>query len=214
MNAATDTKEVNPYLKMALELVPVIIFFFANARGEQLADNFPFLAQFGAPIFIATALFIPATVISLVISLILTRTIPIMPLITGVFVVISGGLTLYLQDETFIKMKPTVVNMFFGSVLMIGLMFGKSLLKYAFDTAFKVDDEGWRKLTFRWACYFFFLAIVNEIVWRNFSTDFWVAFKVWGTFPMTLIFMGFQWKVWQDHILEEPEDGAPTDGAQ
>jgi intracellular septation protein len=185
-------KEVNPLLKLALELGPLGVFFFANARGEWLAEKFPALAALGGPIFIATALFMAAMLISLAVSLALTRRLPIMPFITGIVVVVFGGLTLWLQDDTFIKMKPTIVNTLFGSILLGGLFFGKSLLGYVFDSVFKLSDEGWRKLTFRWGLFFFVLAILNEIVWRNFSTDFWVTFKVFGIMPITLVFTMFQ----------------------
>jgi intracellular septation protein len=185
-------KEVNPLLKLALELGPLGVFFFANARGEWLAEKFPALAALGGPIFIATALFMAAMLISLAVSLALTRRLPIMPFITGIVVVVFGGLTLWLQDDTFIKMKPTIVNTLFGSILLGGLFFGKSLLGYVFDSVFKLSDEGWRKLTFRWGLFFFVLAVLNEIVWRNFSTDFWVTFKVFGIMPITLVFTMFQ----------------------
>ncbi len=165
-----------------------MVFFFANARGEWLAEKFPALAAFGGPIFIATGLFMVATAIALAVSWLLTRTLPIMPLVSGVVVFVFGGLTLYLQDDIFIKMKPTIVNTLFGVVLLGGLWFGKSLLGYVFDSAFRLDAEGWRKLTLRWGLFFLFLAVVNEIVWRSFSTDSWVAFKVWGTMPITLVF--------------------------
>jgi intracellular septation protein len=124
----------------------------------------------------------------LVASWILIRRVPIMPLVTGVVVLIFGGLTLYLQDEHFIKLKPTIVNLLFAGTLLGGLMFGKSFLEIVFDSAFDLTEEGWRKLTFRWGLFFLFLAVLNEVVWRNFSTDFWVAFKVWGVFPLTFLF--------------------------
>jgi intracellular septation protein len=181
-------QEVNPLLKLALELGPLAVFFFANARGASLAERFPALAALGGPIFIATALFIAATLISLVVSLALTRRLPIMPFVTGIVVVVFGGLTLWLQDETFIKMKPTIVNALFGAVLLGGLLFGKALLGYVFDSVFRLTDEGWRKLTFRWGVFFFALALLNEIVWRNFSTDAWVNFKVFGIMPLTFLF--------------------------
>jgi intracellular septation protein len=207
----SDTKisekpPINPVLKMSLELGPLVVFFFANSRGEWLAEKFPALAELGGPIFIATALFMAATSISLAVSWVLTRTIPIMPLITGVIVLIFGALTLWLQDETFIKMKPTIVNTLFGSTLLIGYLFGKSFLRYAFDAAFNLDDEGWKKLTIRWGFFFFFLALINEIVWRNFSTDFWVAFKVWGVMPISMIFMVFQMRVVMQHSLDNETD--------
>lgn len=165
--------EINPLLKLALELGPLIVFFFANSR-------------FG--IFTATAVFMVAISIALGTSWILTRKLAMMPLITGIVVLVFGGLTLYLQDDLFIKLKPTIVNSLFGGILLGGLLFGKSLLGYVFDSVFKLTDEGWRRLTFRWGVFFFVLAIINEIVWRNFSTDFWVSFKVFGFMPITLVF--------------------------
>ena len=202
----SEKPPINPELKMSLELGPLVVFVFANSRGEWLAEKFPALAELGGPIFIATALFMAATSISLAVSWVLTRTIPIMPLITGVIVLIFGALTLWLQDETFIKMKPTIVNTLFGSTLLIGYLFGKSFLRYAFDAAFNLDDEGWKKLTIRWGIFFFFLAAINEFVWRNFSTDFWVAFKVWGVMPISMIFMVFQMRVVMQHSLDNDTD--------
>jgi len=196
-------KEVNPLLKLALELGPLMVFFFANARGEWLAGKFPALAAFGGPIFIATALFMIATAIALAASWLLTRTLPIMPLVSGVVVFVFGGLTLYLQDDVFIKMKPTIINTLFGVALLGGLWFGKSLLGYVFDSAFSLDAEGWRKLTLRWGLFFLFLAVVNEIVWRSFSTDAWVAFKVWGIMPITLVFTLSQMPLIMRHSLDE-----------
>jgi intracellular septation protein len=196
-------KEVNPLLKLALELGPLMVFFFANARGEWLVEKFPALHAFGGPIFIATGLFMIATAIALSASWLLTRTLPIMPLVSGVVVFVFGGLTLWLQDDVFIKMKPTIINTLFGGVLLGGLYFGRSLLGYVFDSAFSLDAEGWRKLTLRWGLFFLFLAILNEIVWRSFSTDFWVAFKVWGMMPITLLFTLSQMPLIMRHSLDE-----------
>ncbi|MEO4001220.1 septation protein A [Mesorhizobium sp. CAU 1732] len=196
-------KEVNGLLKLALELGPLLVFFFANARGESLVQSWPVLGSFGGPIFLATGLFMIATAISLTVSWILTRSLPIMPLISGVVVFVFGALTLWLQDDVFIKMKPTIVNTMFGAVLLGGLFFGKALLGYVFDSAFKLDAEGWRKLTLRWGLFFLFLALMNEVVWRNFSTDFWVAFKVWGTMPITLLFTFSQMPLIMRHSLEQ-----------
>lgn len=206
--ADPQRKEINPLLKLALELGPLMVFFFANARGEWLAERFPALGDLGGPLFIATALFMIATAVALSVSWLLTRTLPIMPLVSGVVVFVFGALTLWLQDETFIKMKPTIVNTLFGAVLVGGLVFGKSLLGYVFDSAFKLDTEGWRKLTLRWGLFFFLLAILNEIVWRNFSTDTWVAFKVWGIMPITLAFTVSQMPLIMRHSLEGKETGA------
>ncbi len=202
-------KELNPLLKLALELGPLLVFFFVNARGEWLAERFPALTALGGPIFMATGLFMVATVVALVVSWLLTRSLPIMPLVSGVVVLVFGALTLYLHNETFIKMKPTIVNTLFGGVLLGGLFFGKSLLGYVFDSAFKLDAEGWRKLTLRWGVFFLFLAVVNEVVWRMFSTDTWVAFKVWGIMPITILFTMSQMPLIMRHSLEEKKGGAP-----
>lgn len=201
--ADPDRKAINPLLKLVLELGPLMVFFFANTRGEWLVEQYPALAGFGGPIFVATGLFMIATAISLVVSWVLTRTLPIMPLVSGVVVFVFGALTLWLQNDIFIKMKPTIVNGLFASVLLGGLFFGKALLGYVFDSAFKLDAEGWRKLTLRWGLFFVFLAIVNEIVWRNFSTDFWIAFKVWCIMPMTIVFTMTQMPMIMRHTVQE-----------
>ncbi|MGU3399109.1 septation protein A [Brucellaceae bacterium D45D] len=201
-----ERKEVPPLLKLALELGPLLVFFFANARGEWLIERFPLLGQIGEPIFLATALFMVATVLALGVSWAMTRTLPMMPLISGVVVLVFGALTLWLHNDTFIKMKPTIVNTLFGAILLIGLWFGKSLLGYVFDSAFKLDAEGWKKLTFRWGLFFLFLAVANEVVWRNFTTDAWVAFKVWGIMPITVVFTLSQMPLIQKHSLPEAQN--------
>lgn len=195
-------RETSPLLKFALELGPLAVFFFANSRGDALAESFPALASFGGPIFIATGLFMIATAISLTVSWVLTRHLPMMPLISGIVVFAFGGLTLWLQDDLFIKLKPTIINTLFGVILLGGLLFGQSLLGYVFNSAFKLDEEGWRKLTLRWGLFFLFLAVLNEVVWRNFSTDTWVAFKVWGTMPITILFTVSQMPLIMRHSTE------------
>ncbi len=197
-----DRREVNPVLKLVLELGPLAVFFFANSRGEQLVEMFPALAELGGSIFIATAMFMAAITLSLSVSLLLTGRLPIMPMVTGIVVLIFGGLTLYLQDELFIKLKPTIVNLLFGGILLGGLAFGRSLLGYVFDSIFKLDDAGWKILTFRWGVFFLFLAVLNEIIWRNFSTDFWVAFKVWGMMPISMLFTFSQMPLIMKHSTE------------
>ena len=198
-------KRMNPLLKMVLELGPLVVFFFANSRGEWIAERVPILADIGGPIFVGTACFMIATAIALSVSWMLTRTLPIMPLLSGVIVLVFGALTLWLQDEIFIKVKPTIINTMFGLILLGGLVFKKSFLGYVFDSAFRLDAEGWRILTFRWGLYFLLMAVVNEFIWRNFSTDFWIAFKVWGNMPLSIVFTLMQLPLMQRHALP-PED--------
>ncbi|MGB0670466.1 MAG: septation protein A [Rhodospirillales bacterium] len=159
--------------RLALEVGPLLIFFIANAK---------------AGIFWATGLFMVTTAVALTLSWILERRLPVMPLIAGVMVMIFGGLTLALDDDLFIKLKPTIVNALFAGALFAGLAFRKNLLRIAFGSALDLEDEGWRLLTWRWAVFFVVLAILNEVVWRNFSTDDWVTFKVFGIMPLTLVF--------------------------
>ncbi len=184
--SAVETQDqphrLNPLLKLALELGPLVLFFFANAYS----DRFGFAES--QRIFAATGLFIVATLISLGIHYALVKKLPIMPMVSGVVVVVFGGLTLILQDELFIKLKPTIVNSLFGFALLAGLAFNKPLLAIVLDSMFELTEEGWRKLTFRWALFFFVLAALNEVVWRTQTTDFWVSFKVFGIMPITVAF--------------------------
>ncbi|RYE09339.1 MAG: septation protein A [Hyphomicrobiales bacterium] len=186
--------ELKPQIiKMALELGPLVVFFIVNTMGEDILAAFPVLNQwFSSAIIFATAVFMVAMLISLALTWVLLRKIAMMPLITGVVVVIFGGLTLYFQDSTFIKMKPTITNTLFGVTLLGGLVFGQSLLRYVFGDVYKLQPEGWTKLTLRWGLFFLFLAVLNEVVWRTQSEDFWVAFKVWATMPITIVFSAAQ----------------------
>lgn len=165
--------DASQLLKLAVELGPLLIFFTVNAE---------------AGIFWGTGSFVVATVISLLASRLLFGRIAIMPLISAVFVIVFGGLTIWLQDELFIKLKPTIVNGLFASILFGGLLTGQALLRHVFGEVFRLTDDGWRILTLRWAIFFVMLAVLNEIVWRNFSTDTWVSFKVFGIMPLTMLF--------------------------
>lgn len=186
--------ELRPQLiKIALELGPLVVFFVVNANAD---------------IFAATAWFMGAMVASLALSWFILKRVAVMPLVTGVVVLIFGSLTLYLQDDTFIKMKPTIVNSLFGAVLLGGLLFGQSLLRYVFGDVYKLKPEGWLVLTVRWGIFFFVLAALNEIIWRTFSTDLWVAFKVWGIMPLTVIFSMFQLPVLSKYA---PEPNKPAE---
>jgi intracellular septation protein len=159
--------------KLGLELGPLVVFFIANARAD---------------IFVATACFMAAMVVSLLLSWLILKKVAVMPLVTGAVVLVFGGLTLWLQDDTFIKIKPTITNVLFGSILLGGLLFGQSLLKYVFGEVYKLKPEGWWRLTLNWGVFFFVLAVINEILWRNFSTEVWISFKVWGVMPLTVLF--------------------------
>jgi intracellular septation protein len=182
---------MNPILKLVLELGPLGVFFFGNYK-------------FG--IFPATAAFMVAMVVSLAVSYAVSRKLPIMPLVTAVFVLIFGGLTLYLHNDTFIKLKPTMVNSFFAATLFGGMAYGKTLIRLPFEAALPpMTDEGWAKLNVRWAWFFVFLAILNEVVWRNFSTNAWVDFKVFALTPITLAFSLAQLRLIMQHQIPEPE---------
>ncbi len=178
----TEPKRLPPLLKLVLELGPLALFFIANAYSDRFgyADD--------QRIYAATGLFIVATLVALAISYALVGKLPIMPMVSGVVVLVFGGLTLALQNDVFIKLKPTIVNTLFGVVLLGGLYFRRNLLQVVLDSVFELTDEGWRKLTFRWALFFFALAALNEIVWRTQTTDFWVSFKVLGIMPLTIVF--------------------------
>jgi intracellular septation protein len=198
-------KKLNPWLKIGLEMGPLLLFFLANARGEKMVASWPIITQLGGPIFFATAVFIVATLLALVISFALTRKLPLMPFVTAIVVVVFGGLTLWLHNDTFIKIKPTIIYCLFGGILIGGLFFGRSLMGYVFDAVFKLDEEGWRKLTLRWGLFFFGLAILNEIVWRSVSTDTWVSFKVFAIVPLTFVFALTQMGLIQKHAIEDKD---------
>ena len=194
-----------PGIKLLLELGPLLVFFFTNLRGAWLIERFPALNGLGGPLFVASAAFMVATVISLVVSKVVYRHLPLMPFVSGVVVLVFGALGLYLQNEVFFKMKATIINSMFGLALLGGLFFGKSLLGHVFNSAFQLDDEGWRKLTFRWGVFFLFLAVLNELVWRNVSDDTWVAFKVWGTMPITILFTLSQMPLILRHSVDDKD---------
>jgi intracellular septation protein len=183
-------------LKLAIELGPLLVFFGTNAL-------------FG--IYAGTAAFMVATVLSLGIAWLRYRKIPIMPLVSGVIVMAFGALTLYLQDETFIKLKPTIVYTVFAVLLAAGLVFKRHLLELLFGPVFNLTEEGWRKLTLRWTFFFVAMAVLNEVIWRNFSTDFWVNFKVFGFLPLTFLFAMAQVPLMQRYAVPEPEDARPGD---
>jgi intracellular septation protein len=204
-----EKPQLNPTLKLVLDLGPLVLFFLANSRPALFL---PFVSPIlpadiasgeRVGIFVATAVFMVAIVVALVVSYALTRHLPVMPLVTAVIVLVFGSLTLVLHDELFIKLKPTIIYVLFGIVLLGGLAFGKSLLGVVFDSVFHLTAEGWRKLTLRWALFFFVLAILNEIVWRTQTTDVWVSFKVFGVVPLTFLFGALQYPLLTKYAAPE-----------
>ncbi len=178
-----------------------------SSKTRLILDLSPLLAFFlgyrFSGLLMATAAIIACTLVSLAVTYCLERRIAVMPLASGIAVTVLGGLTLLLQDETFIKIKPTLVYLLFSGVLLGGLAFGKSMLQYLFSGAFMLDKEGWRKLSLRWGLFFMFLAVLNEIIWRNFPTSFWVSFKVFGMFTLTMLFTLSQVPLIKRHWVEE-----------
>ena len=170
---AAPRKALNPVVKLLLELGPLALFFAVYSR---------------LGIFAATGVLMAGVVVTLAVSYAMLRRIPVMPLVTAVIVLIFGSLTLFFHDETLIKIKPTALYLLFGAALFAGIWLKKPLLKILFDGALRVTEEGWLKLTWRWAFFFIGLAILNEIVWRTQTTDLWVKFKTFGFMPITLIF--------------------------
>lgn len=159
--------------KLGLEIGPLVVFFLVNSL---------------AGIFWGTGAFMAATLLALTASRLLFGRIPLMPLVSGIFVLIFGSLTLLLNDSLFIKMKPTIVNALFAAILLGGLAFQRPLLKYLMGDVFRLTRQGWVLLTYRWALFFASLAVLNEFVWRNFSESFWISFKIWGIIPLTMVF--------------------------
>jgi len=175
---------------LALETGPLVVFFVGNAK-------------FG--IMPATAAFMIASIAALTVNYIMERRLPVMPLVAGAFILLFGALTLAFEDTTFIKLKPTVVNILFAAALFTGLALRRNLLKIVFQTAFHLDEVGWRVLTWRWAFFFVFLAVVNEVVWRTQTTDFWISFKLFGVMPLTIVFGMFQVPLILRHQIKDTE---------
>jgi len=166
-------KTQSPVIKLLIDLGPLLAFFIAYGR---------------AGIYWATGVLMLATVAALAASWRLLGRITAVPLVTAILVVVFGGLTFYLDDPSFIKLKPTIINLLFAGLLLAGLATGRPLLKLLLGDAFRLTEEGWRRLSVRWAFFFFVLAILNEIVWRNFAESTWVNFKVFGIVPLTIVF--------------------------
>jgi len=195
-----DKTQPHPLFKLATELGPLLVFFVANAKFQ---------------LFVATGAFMVAIVVALAVSYFVTKHVPLMALVTGVVVLVFGTLTLVLHDETFIKIKPTIIYSLFALVLGGGLLFGRSFIAILFDQMFNLTPQGWRVLTFRWALFFAALAVLNELIWRTQSTDFWVSFKLFGVTPLTMVFAIAQMPLMKRYHLEpaslEASDAAEGD---
>lgn len=184
----TQKPQLHPGLKLVLDIGPLVLFFAANAR-------------FG--IFTGTAAFMAAVAIALAVSYAVTRHIAIMPVVSAVVVLVFGSLTLLLHDETFIKLKPTIIYTLFGATLISGYLLKKPLLEIVFDSVFHLKEEGWRILTLRWATFFFAAAALNELIWRTQTTDLWVNFKLFGFVPLTFIFAAAQYPLLMKYAPNE-----------
>jgi intracellular septation protein len=187
----TEKPKLDPKLKLVLDLGPLVLFFVTYKYYE---------------LFTATGVLMAATVVALAVSYTLTRHLAVMPVVTAVVVLIFGGLSLAFHNESFIKLKPTIIYLLFAGTLTWGYVAGKPLLAMVFDSAFHLTDLGWRKLTLRWIVFFAFLAVLNEIIWRTQSTDFWVSAKVYGFTTLTFAFAMLQLPLLMKHASPETRD--------
>ena len=201
-DAAATTPEAKPArkkiprgLKFAVELGPLILFFAINAKWG---------------IFTATAVLMLVVPFSLGVAWKLAGRMPVMPMVTAAMVLVFGGLTLLLNDEEFIKIKVTILYTLFGAALLIALRYNRLLLPVVFDAAIHLDDDGWRKLTWRWSFFFFLLAGLNEVLRHVLSTDQWVSFKVFGILALTLVFVLTQTPLMMRHEIKPEDDTSET----
>lgn len=215
--AAAGDRRFTPKQKLLVELGPLLVFFVTYFVAKKLAgggDVDPGDAAAMGEIELrgitwATGVFVPATLAALVASFRVERRVQPMTLVTAVLVVVLGSLTIYLQDATFIQRKPTLVSGLMGSLMLGGLLFGRSLVQPLMGSSLSLTDEGWRKLTFRWGLFFYVVAAVNEVAWRNLSMDAWLNFKVFGILGMTFLFLLLQAPLLQRYALEPQGDTAP-----
>ena len=180
---------MNSFIKLFIDIGPLAVFFIYYKISGDLIDAI-------LPLMLAT-------VISVVISYILEKKIPIMPTLGAGIVIIFGGLTIIFDNKIFIFMKPTIINIIFAAILYGGIILKKPLLKYLLGSALKLEEEGWAILTQRWAAFFIALAVLNEIVWRTMSEEFWVSFKVFGILPITFIFTMTQFPLIKKYQIED-----------
>ena len=174
--------------KLIIDIGPLAVFFVFYTKNGLQGSILPFMI---------------ATVIAVIFSYILEKKIPIMPTVGAIIVLLFGGLTIYFDNETFFKMKPTIINLLFAAILFGGAIIKKHLLKFLLGAALKLEDTGWKILTQRWIAFFIALAILNEIIWRTQSTDIWVNFKVFGILPITFIFTLTQFSTIKKYQIED-----------
>ena len=174
--------------KLLIDIGPLAVFFIFYTRSGLQASILPLMI---------------ATVIAVLFSYVLEKKIPIMPTVGAGIVLIFGGLTIYFDNEVFIKMKPTIINLIFAIILYGGMLVKKPLLKILLGAALRLEEEGWRILTYRWIGFFIALAVLNEIVWRTQTTDIWVNFKVFGILPITFIFTMTQFPLIKKHQIDD-----------
>jgi intracellular septation protein len=195
-------RTIHPLLKLALEVGPIAVFFLAY-RLAPVPEGLETAERQLEQVLFATAVFVPTILASLAASWFLTRKLPRMAVITAVVVTIFGGLTLILRDDTFVKMKPTILYALFAGILGFGLMRGQSYLKYLMDELIPMRDEGWLKFTRRFVVFYVLLAVVNEIVWRSYGTDTWVNFRTFVLPGANFLFIMAQVPLFQRYAVAE-----------
>jgi intracellular septation protein len=188
-------RRLPPLLRMLIDLGPLVLFFGVLAKTN---------------VFIATGVFMAVTVASLITGYVYERRLSPMPVISAVVVLVFGGLTIWLHNDLFIKIKPTIIYLIFATILAGGLVTRRNFIKYLFDQAFHLDDAGWRALTWRWVFFFLAMAVANEIVWRNFSLQVWAGYKLFGAIPATFLFALAQTPlILKHHVEEKPSETIP-----
>ena len=199
----SDVKKVNPFVKLALELGPIVVFFIAYGRMKD--QTFAYNGTDYNGFIVVTALFVPLLALTTFILYRLSGKISVMQIMTLLIVVVFGGLSVWFNDERFFKMKPTMIYLLFAGMLGFGLMRGQSYLQLVMDEAMPLKHEGWMILTKRITLFFLALAVANEVVWRTMSTDAWVNFKVFGLTAAVFVFFMTQGKLMQKYAIEEDE---------
>ena len=180
-----------PMIKFAADYGPIIIFFTIYLSNDN-------------DLKLAISPFIIATLVSLTVIFFLEKKVAVVPLISGILIGFFGGLTLYFDNKIFFYMKPTVINLLFAGTLFFGpYVSKKNLLKMFFQNKIHVQDEGWKKLNYYWICFFLFIAILNEIIWRTQSELFWINFKVWGLLPITILFTASTFPIIKKYKLDK-----------